>query len=218
MKKEPRILDAALTVVRKYTISGTRMHLIADEANMLQSNLHYYYKTKDDLMHALQNKVLEKCLSLRDMIKKEADDSLESQLEVFIEQKKQFILHFREYDYAEVDFWVQGRIHPEMKREFARSFAGWRDGIGEILDKYAPALSVAEKQYFSAIMVSYLEGATIQYLTDEECFDLEEYFAYGKQMLLNALLCKGVVPSENKGDTRNEVDQNTGGSGTCSMS
>ena len=50
---EEKILNAAFRVVDRHTISGTRMHLIAEEAKMVQSNLHYYFKTKQDLMLAL---------------------------------------------------------------------------------------------------------------------------------------------------------------------
>ena len=48
--QEKTILDAALEVVARETISRTRMHLIAEEAGMSQSNLHYHFKTKDDLL------------------------------------------------------------------------------------------------------------------------------------------------------------------------
>ena len=41
-----KILDAAFEIVAKNKISGTRMHLIAKEAGVVQSNVHYYYPTK----------------------------------------------------------------------------------------------------------------------------------------------------------------------------
>ena len=44
MEAEERILKAALKVVNEVTINGTRMHLIAEKAGMVQSNIHYYYK------------------------------------------------------------------------------------------------------------------------------------------------------------------------------
>ena len=37
---EEKILNAAFRVVDRHTISGTRMHLIAEEAKMVQSKLH----------------------------------------------------------------------------------------------------------------------------------------------------------------------------------
>jgi AcrR family transcriptional regulator len=48
-----KILEATLEVIAKEKISGTRMHLIAKEAAMTQSNLHYYFPTKNDLLIAL---------------------------------------------------------------------------------------------------------------------------------------------------------------------
>lgn len=188
MKNEDRILEAALMVVKENTISGTRMHLIAEKAEMLQSNLHYYYKTKNDLMYALQKKVLDKCLELRASLRTQTKDTLESQLEVFIDQKRSFIMKYQEYDYAELDFWVQGRTNPDMKQGFIESFEGWREEIGAVLDKYYPDLSEKQRKYLPYQIVSMLEGATIQYLIDEENFDLDEYFAFGKKMILDNMM------------------------------
>lgn len=187
MKSEEKILEAALQVVKKYTISGTRMHLIAEKAGMVQSNLHYYFRTKNELMFALQKKVLEKCIELREYYGKGKKDALEDQLDVFIAQKKAFILRYREYDYAELDFWIQGRINKEMKEGFAESFAGWREEIHEMLEKYAPELTEKTKEYLPYQIVSYLEGATIQYLIAEKSFDLNEYFKFGKKMILKCI-------------------------------
>ncbi len=184
---EDRILEAALQVVKENTISGTRMHLIAEKAEMVQSNLHYYYKSKKDLMLALQKKVLDKCLKIRDDLRNDAEDTLESQLDVFIAQKKAFILAYRDYDYAEIDFWVQGRIEEEIRLGFAESFSGWRKEIREILDEYVPGLPETYRRNLPYQFVSYLEGATIQYLIDEESFDLDEYFAFGKKMFLDLI-------------------------------
>ena len=54
-----KILNAALEVVSKEKISGTRMHIIAKEANMSQANLHYHFSTKNDIMVALLESIQE---------------------------------------------------------------------------------------------------------------------------------------------------------------
>ncbi|MEG0689301.1 MAG: helix-turn-helix domain-containing protein, partial [Hungatella sp.] len=64
-RTEERILEAALDVIEEKTISGTRMRLIADRAELFQSNIHYYYKSKQDLLLAVQKRVLKKCIDLR---------------------------------------------------------------------------------------------------------------------------------------------------------
>lgn len=85
---EERILNAALKVVNDVTISGTRMHLIADKADMVQSNVHYYYKTKQDLLKRLQEWILEECYDMQQISKKSSKDTLEDQLHIFFQQKK----------------------------------------------------------------------------------------------------------------------------------
>ena len=122
-KTEDKVLDAALRIVKEKTISGTRMHLIAEEANMVQSNVHYYFKTKNDLMIALQKKVLRRCIELRKKLSLSCGDSLESQLDTFFKQKLDFILEEKEYDFAEIDFWIQGRINEPMRKEFCKFFS-----------------------------------------------------------------------------------------------
>lgn len=187
IRAENRIMDAALKVVKENTISGTRMHLIAQKADMVQSNLHYYYKTKDDLMYGLQKRVLNKCLEMREEFSKTAEDTLESQLDVFIKQKMDFTLYEQEYDFAEIDFWVQGRINDKIKRDFAISFAGWRNDIGRMLDKYASDIPEERRKYLPHIILSLLEGVTLQYLTDEDSMDVEEYFVEVKHFILNVI-------------------------------
>ncbi len=185
---EELILEAALEVVRENTISGTRMHQISDRAGMVQSNVHYWYKTKDKLMSALQSKVLNKCLEIRSALRETAEDTLESQLDVFIRQKREFVVNLKSYDYAEIDFWVQGRINDECREAFAASFSGWRDEIGASLDRYVPDLAPDRRRFIPFLAVALLEGATLQYLTDENSFDLDEYFAMSKRTLMEA--CK----------------------------
>lgn len=187
MKTEDKVLDAALRIVKDKTISGTRMHLIAEEANMVQSNVHYYFKTKNDLMIALQKKVLNRCIELRKKLSMDCEDTLESHLDTFFQQKLDFILDEKEYDFAEIDFWIQGRINEPMRKEFCKSFDGWREEIGVLLDRYVPELSKEKRVYIPYMLVSMLEGGSLQYLIDEGNVDIREYFDFCKQQVLKAI-------------------------------
>lgn len=186
-KTEEKILEAALTIVKENTISGTRMHLIAEAANMVQSNIHYYFKTKNDLMLALQKKVLARCISLRKQISNQCEPTLESQLDTFFKQKLHFILEEQEYDYAEIDFWIQGRINESMRQEFCKSFERWREEIIVLLEEYAPNLSEEKKKYIPYMLVSLLEGASLQYLIDKNPYNVECYFEFCKKQVLNII-------------------------------
>lgn len=187
-KTEERILDAALDVIEEKTISGTRLRLIADQAGLFQSNIHYYYKSKRDLLLAVQKKVLRRCIDLREADRNQkVGEDIDSQLDVYINQKKEFIQNSSQYDYAELDFWVQARNDADMKAEFCVSFANWRKEISDTLEVYAPHMTEDHRSLCAAMFVSMLEGATIQYLMDPEVFDLDRYFALGKQMLMDQI-------------------------------
>lgn len=103
---EDKILDAAIDIVHDYTISGTRIHLVAERAGLFQSNIHYYFKSKRQLLLAVLGRLHQYCLNIRIDLRRQADQTLESQLDIFFNQKKQFILHEPKYDCAEIDFWI----------------------------------------------------------------------------------------------------------------
>lgn len=185
--REPmkRILSAALDVVNKETISGTRMHLIAQKAEMVQSNVHYYYRTKNELMLALQKHIFEECYEIRKEEESRSQDNLESQLDIFINQKKRLILEQNPYDFAEMDFWVQCKINEDIHENFISNYDTWRKEIRDVLEKYCPNLDKKSLELLPFLMVSILEGATIQYFINKKNLDLDEYFIFAKQMMLN---------------------------------
>ncbi|MEG0215398.1 MAG: TetR/AcrR family transcriptional regulator [Hungatella sp.] len=182
-RTEERILEAALDVIEEKTISGTRMRLIADRAELFQSNIHYYYKSKQDLLLAVQKRVLKKCIDLRKSGIHPPGEDIDSQLDIFIDQKRLFLEGLKKYDAAELDFWVQSRHDESMATEFRNSFQNWRDEIAEVLVRHAPELPKPRIDLCAALFVSILEGATVQYQVDAEAFDLDEYFELGKTMI-----------------------------------
>ncbi|MGM9629763.1 TetR/AcrR family transcriptional regulator [Butyricicoccus sp.] len=187
MSTEDKILDAALDVVQEHTISGTRIHLVAEYAGLFQSNIHYYFKSKRDLLLAVLQRLQRRCLDIRAELREQADAGLDAQLDIFFKQKKQFILHETKYDYAEIDFWTQARLDEEIRERFAVSFRKWREEIGRVIARYAPQVSPSQRSFLSALMVSMMEGATLQYLVDEDVFALDDYFARCKQLILEQL-------------------------------
>ena len=179
---EERILNAALKVVNDVTISGTRMHLIADK-----SNVHYYYKTKQDLLKRLQEWILEECYDMQQVSKKSSKDTLEDQLHIFFQQKKTLLTKKKEYDFAELDFLVQTRIDADIRARFQEAYAVWRDNIRAIIIRFCPNMEETDKELIPYMAVSLLEGASIQVLVDGKGFDADSYFAYAEDMVLRQI-------------------------------
>ena len=53
----------------------------------------------------------------------------------FFDQKKNDILNKKEFDYTQIDYWVQGTVNEEIRLKFENTFEIWRDSIREVLYK-----------------------------------------------------------------------------------
>lgn len=184
-----KILDAAFEVVAQNKISGTRMHLIAKEAGMLQSNVHYYYPTKNDLMIALLDSIQERFTQKRMSSVDLEEKSFVENLEGLFYEKKDDILNHKKIDYVQFDFWVQGTANPEIREKFKAAFDIWTKNITEVL-KQQPGFEENKSGQYNMlpyIIVSIMMGASMQYLMNEEKFDLDDYFSAAEAMILNFL-------------------------------
>jgi TetR/AcrR family transcriptional regulator len=184
-----KILDATLEVIAREKISGTRMRLIAKEAEMTQSNLHYYFATKGELLIAVLNHIQEWFSGTR---KRGVDPRLNSFAENFhnlFAEKQEVILNHKKLDYVQFDYWVQGTVNPEVRETFQNTFNIWRRDIETVLEQNgSPAAADPRRQeMLPFFMVSLMMGASMQYLIDEDKFDLDQYFSMAEAMLLNFL-------------------------------
>ncbi len=184
---DKRILKAALEVVSKEKISGTRMHIIAKEANMSQANLHYHFSTKNDIMVALLNSIQEEFSKGRkNYIDTEAKTITEN-IKGFFEQKKDDILINKKMEYAQIDYWVQGTVNEEIRTIFQNTFNIWRKSIEETFSKEEQeGIDDKTMRNIPFVMVSLMLGASLQYLIDEGKFDLDDYFQVAEEMILTA--------------------------------
>ena len=184
---DKRILKAALEVVSKEKISGTRMHIIAKEANMSQANLHYHFSTKNDIMVALLNSIQEEFSKGRKNYIDTERKTVTENIQGFFEQKKDDILINKKMEYAQIDYWVQGTVNEEIRTIFQNTFNIWRESIEDTLSKEdQEGLYEKTMRNLPFVMVSLMLGASLQYLIDEGKFDLDEYFQVAEEMILMA--------------------------------
>jgi AcrR family transcriptional regulator len=184
-----KILEATLETIAREKISGTRMHLIAKEADMSQSNLHYYYPTKKDLMVAVLDQLQERFTrNRRESIDLE-NKSVEENIHGLFLEKMDDILNHKRVDYAQFDFWVQGTVDPEIRSKFKKTFDEWRLNISEVL-QMVETNNKTDSKYMDMlpfIIVSLMMGASMQYLIDEGNFDLNQYFEAANAMIMNII-------------------------------
>lgn len=189
-KSDPRqiILDAALEVVAENKISGTRMRLIAEQAGMSQGNLHYYFTTKDDLLVALLKTISQRFVDERKTMLAQTNLSLEDRLFSFFDQEKQTIRRRKEM-YVLFDFWVQSTTNPLFRELMQNDYRIWRHDIETALTGAGgdELIHTPGRAVIPALMASLMDGAALQYMIDEDAFDLDVYFAQAQKMIHHLL-------------------------------
>lgn len=173
-----RILDAAIDVLAEHAISGTRVRIVADEAGVLPSNIHYYYATKEDLLKDVLREIGNRSAVRRQELKRDAGKSLVDQLKVFFNSKRIMIEKDPKADIIQYDFWLQGLTNAknEMKPEFRDFFGTWERDILEVLSECVPDLEENRKQAVVYIMISMMIGVSMQYHYNDGSMNLEKYF------------------------------------------
>lgn len=184
---EERILDAAAKVVAKKTISGTRMSLIAEEAELLPSNIQYYFRTKDELLTALLESVLHFFRTEREKMMKDSGPTLRDKLVVFFQQKMKCLTIKKDYEVVNIDFWAQNIVNKKMNRQFYDNYVNWRADIRDILLAYRPDIDSDMLEYLPHAMVSMMLGSTLQYYVQEDDMDLEKYFSVCLNLIMNTI-------------------------------
>ena len=183
-ESKKKIVKAALDVVARYSISGTRMHLIADEAGMSSANLHYHFETKDELLTGLLQDVQQAFTRRRSNCLDDCGDTLESHLRAFFQNKINQIRELPEYDQVEFDYWVTSQSDEKIRQLLQEDFHSWHSDLVCVLKGFSPELSDQNAQLIGYTMISLMKGCAMQYLLNPS-FDLEDYF----ELCLLQIMC-----------------------------
>jgi TetR/AcrR family transcriptional regulator len=183
------ILEATMSAIAENNIDGTTLRGIADRAGMSQGNLHYYFPSKAELFLALLDRMLETFKEERQCALKDLDGSAADRLACFLDQKAEIITQRRYLMDTYYNFWVQGTHDAGVRDKLRSMYANWRTEIKAIVDEGVAQgeFDPASASIIPALMVSMMEGATVQYLVDNEAFDLQRLFSTGHEVILGML-------------------------------
>lgn len=178
------VLGAAFNVIAEHSISGTTTALIAERAGISKPLLHYHFKTKEAVLEGVLNRVLDRLLEipLEDFNKKSAPfDEIKgifSRYRKTITDEPGLLIVF-------FDFWVRGVKHHEIRAKIVQRFDGFRGYIAQLVrDGVASGEFSAEKSHMvPPLMLSMLEGASLQLISDPAAFNIDLY----QYMALEAL-------------------------------
>lgn len=177
-------MAAAFNVIAEHSIAGTTTGLIAERAGISKPLLHYHFKTKEAVLEAVLNRVLDRLLEIPLENFNTKSTPLDEIKGIFnryrntITQEPGLLIVF-------FDFWVRGVKHPEIRGKIVQRFDGFRGYIAQLVrDGVTSGDFTAEKSHMvPPLMLSMLEGASLQLISDPAAFNIDLY----QYMALEAL-------------------------------
>ncbi len=180
------ILDAAFNIIAENSISGTTTMLISDRAKVSKPLLHYHFKTKDAVLDRVLDRVLERLLDIP-MENFNKNISPFDEITGIFQRYRQTITSEPALLVVFFDFWVQGIKQPRVREKIVQRFEGFRGYISQIVrDGVDKGDFTAEKSHMiPPLMLSLLEGASLQLISDPKAFNIDLYQYMALDVLSN---------------------------------
>lgn len=200
IRNEKTILQCAIAVFADHGFSGATMEKIADLADMSQSNLHHYFKTKADLYESVLEKTLEVWLEPLENIDPAGDPAQE--LATYIEHKLEIARKEPEasrvfaHEMLDGAPFIKARLQTTL-RDRARAFAaiveGWINaGKMRPVDPYHLVFMIwAMTQHYSDFAPQVKAVLGVSRLTRAE-------FDTARQVILSLLLGGVLISAESR--------------------
>ncbi|MDX1504001.1 MAG: TetR family transcriptional regulator [Thermoanaerobaculia bacterium] len=178
-ERREQILEAAFRVAARDRLDGLTVRRVAREAGLSSGLVFFYFKTKEALLLALLDWLLERTIVRRTGTRVL---SLPSARERYVERLREAIEGVvRERVQVELffDYWVMGTRHPEVRAKIRHALDQFREvfrPLAEDLLREEPHIVAAgTPEGLAAVAVSVVEGCTIQAIMDPEGFDVERF-------------------------------------------
>jgi AcrR family transcriptional regulator len=187
--KEGQILLAAFHCIVERGIAATSTHAIAARAGLNQGIIHYYFKSKDDLLKRLVEILFHNFISNIQTIAKSPFSPAE-RLETLIESGYTFMDSRRDEFIVMIAFWahavsVGGAVLNLFKEHFGRFRETVRMALGEKRD-LSPEKSRAIDSV-ALLIVAGVQGIGLQYALERDARRVESSKRFLKDLLRDAL-------------------------------
>ena len=120
-ERKEQILTATMQVATKMGLEKVTGRRVAAEAGISSGSVFFHYKTKNDLLLALLDKLIVWWLTTREI---QASDPRLQFLELINSEAQ---VDEREAIDLLLEFWILGRKHPEMRSRFQEAMVKYRD-------------------------------------------------------------------------------------------
>lgn len=171
------ILRAALETLAERQSSATRLRQIAERAGLHYGNLHYYFRSKNDLYLALLDSMLAPIVEERKAMMANPNIPPADKLDTLLNRNRELIERGSELRVI-LDFLVQSAGNAAVRSKLQTMYRDWRADVAAILAQGIERgdFHPAQPELLPTLIVSLIEGYTNQYLLDPSVGDPAEFF------------------------------------------
>lgn len=180
-------MAAALRVATRDRLEGLSTRRVADEARLSHGLVFFHFKSKDALLVALLDALLE------EMAVPQMDADL---LRIPSALGRLLGLLRREITRLSVerarvelffDYWVMGTRHPEIRRRIRGALERYRDLLRpmaeEIVREAPDRFSGVSAEGLAAVAVGFIAGCAVQAVIDPGNFDVEQFMTTAERLV-----------------------------------
>jgi TetR/AcrR family transcriptional regulator, transcriptional repressor of bet genes len=178
-ERREQLLKAAFEVASQEGIGRLTVRSIAAEAGVSHGLVHFHFKTKDQVLRALLDWVLEATLtpSSPDAVARDARPL--DELHSLLQQEMNRLSHEPRRTRLFFEYWAMGTRDPaigeRISAELERYRARLRVVAEEVLRTEPEAFGGVTSDGLAAVAVSFINGCAVQAMIDPRRFDINEY-------------------------------------------
>lgn len=180
-ERKEQILRAALTIATRERLEGLSTRRVASEAGLSNGLVFFHFKTKDALLVALLDWLLEETAVPEidaDLLR--IPSALDRLLELLRREIARLLVERSRVELF-FDYWVMGTRHPEIRQRIRGALERYRALLRpmaeEIVAEAPERFPGVSAEGLAAVVVGFIEGCAVQAVIDPDNFDVEQFMA-----------------------------------------
>jgi AcrR family transcriptional regulator len=186
-ERKAQILQAAYKVAAQRGLDRLTVRLVASEAGLSTGLVHFHFRSKEELLIALLDWVLETTAVLQVGEEIAAIAAPLDRLLALLRKEMDRLTRDRRRLHVFFDFWVMGLhnspIRKRMRAELHRYREAFRPMAEEVLAAEPERFPGVTAEGLAAVSVGFIKGCAVQSVIDAEHFDVAAFIAAANGLL-----------------------------------
>ncbi len=174
--KKNKIIDATLKCIYEHGIENLSLRSIAKEAEINQSDINYYFKSKENLLTEFMFSLFKRYISDITRRFKESDPP-EKKLQALFKAGINFAAKQKKLFVVFIDCWSLCMRSPHLQQIFWKYHKKQYKNVSDILEKYVgeEVLNDVQKDTLTVLIISFFAGMGILRYASKKPFDYKRY-------------------------------------------